>query len=135
MNQIIPIQPAESAPMASNTPLGSNPAGQCDSPFLVDYIPQRKDPGQWRFTKRIVGEINGLPQSRGVLVATNGILCRIERVALPPFEGHLDAFVSDSALMRQYDLTKDIPEGFVRRKKSERRKEKDALAWLDDFDV
>jgi hypothetical protein len=52
----------------------------------------------WRLTERQVGEINGLPNSRGILTATNGILCYIEqeregRVEL--FLGHLQWFVAD----------------------------------------
>lgn len=50
----------------------------------------------WRLTPRIVGEINGLPGSRGVLVATNGVLCLIEQeLGERLFEGHLDFFLPD----------------------------------------
>lgn len=48
----------------------------------------------WRLTKRIVGEVNGIPTSHGVLVATNGIECFIEQgEAL--FRGHILWFVPD----------------------------------------
>lgn len=52
----------------------------------------------WRLTDRLVGEINGVPNSRGVLTATNGILCYVEqeqdgRIVL--FLGHVGWFVAD----------------------------------------
>lgn len=58
-----------------------------------------KSEGFWRLTDRLVGQINGLPGSRGVLTATDGILCYIEqerdgRVHL--FSGHIQRFVADS---------------------------------------
>ena len=58
-----------------------------------------KSEGFWRLTDRLVGQINGLPGSRGVLTATDGILCYIEqerdgRVEL--FAGHIQWFIADS---------------------------------------
>ena len=49
----------------------------------------------WRRTKRIVGQVNGIPGSRGVMVATNGILCQIEQSGPVPFIGHIAWFVPD----------------------------------------
>lgn len=49
----------------------------------------------WRRTDRLVGEINGLPTTHGMLVATNGVLCAIrqgERIIL----GHNEFFVLDT---------------------------------------
>lgn len=34
---------------------------------------------EWRLTERILGEVNGIPTSYGILTATNGILCYIEQ--------------------------------------------------------
>lgn len=48
----------------------------------------------WRLTKRIVGEVNGIPTSHGVLVATNGIECFIEQ-GERLFRGHILWFVPD----------------------------------------
>lgn len=53
----------------------------------------------WRLTDRLLGEITGVPNSRGILTATNGIDCYIEqersgRIEL--FLGHMDWFVADS---------------------------------------
>jgi hypothetical protein len=48
----------------------------------------------WRLTKRIVGEVNGIPTSHGVLVATNGIECFIEQAG-GLFRGHILWFVPD----------------------------------------
>tara|TARA_R110000787_G_scaffold8323_8_gene27805 strand:- start:894 stop:1202 length:309 start_codon:yes stop_codon:yes gene_type:complete len=53
-----------------------------------------KEIDNWRCPPEPVrGEIHGLPGSDGMMVATNGILCLIERLNEPPFEGHLDFFV------------------------------------------
>lgn len=52
-----------------------------------------KDAHAWRLTHRIPGEIQGLPTTAGILVATNGVLCLIERQGQDHFEGHLDWFV------------------------------------------
>ena len=54
----------------------------------------RKD-GIWRLTEPRAGEINGLPNFRGLLVATNGILCYLETETGRLFEGHIDWFVPD----------------------------------------
>jgi len=59
-----------------------------------------KDAHRWRLTLRIPGEINALPQSAGVLVATNGILCLIDRGDREVFEGHLEWFVPDDMRAR-----------------------------------
>lgn len=54
-----------------------------------------KDADKWRVIKEpVLGEINGLPASHGLLVATNGILCLIERADSTTFEGHLEWFVA-----------------------------------------
>lgn len=53
----------------------------------------------WRLTDRELGSIIGVPNSRGVLAATNGIDCYIEQVKegrITLFLGHLDWFVPDS---------------------------------------
>ncbi len=55
--------------------------------------------GFWRLTERVVGQVNGLPTSRGILTATNGILCYIEQETdgrVGTFLGHLEWFVADS---------------------------------------
>jgi hypothetical protein len=54
----------------------------------------KDDKYPWRLTERIVGEINGIPTSRGVLVATNGIECFIEQ-GEKLFRGHLLWFVCE----------------------------------------
>ena len=52
-------------------------------------------PYDWRLlVPNVVGEVNGIPSSRGVAVATNGILVAIVQTnAL--FIGHLEFFVPD----------------------------------------
>ena len=49
----------------------------------------------WHFTKRIVGQVHGIPTSRGVMVATNGILCLIEQGDGKEFLGHIGWFLAD----------------------------------------
>lgn len=52
-------------------------------------------PYEWRLLKQpIVGEINGLPESRGIAIATNGIIVAIQQNE-SLFFGHLDFFVED----------------------------------------
>jgi hypothetical protein len=53
----------------------------------------------WRLTEREMGEIVGLPGSRGILTATNGILCYIEQEMdgrICTYLGHIEWFVADS---------------------------------------
>ena len=53
-------------------------------------------PHDWRLLNpAIVGEINGLPRSRGVAIATNGILVAIKQNEDQLFIGHLEYFVPD----------------------------------------
>ena len=51
-------------------------------------------PYDWRLIEAMTGEINGIPTSRGIAVATNGILVAImqnDGIVI----GHLDWFVKD----------------------------------------
>jgi hypothetical protein len=59
-----------------------------------------KNAASWRLTEATPGQIEGLDSSHGILLATNGILCLIERAhkntsADTPqlFQGHLDFFI------------------------------------------
>jgi hypothetical protein len=50
---------------------------------------------EWRIVlpeEQRIGMINALPESRGILRATNGILCYIERGDAAPYLGHLEFF-------------------------------------------
>ncbi len=51
--------------------------------------------GDWRMVERKVGQIVGLPESRGVLVCTNGIQCFIEQADGRLYLGHYDWFQPD----------------------------------------
>lgn len=53
--------------------------------------------GDWRIVDRELGEVNGLPQSRGHVVITNGIMCYIELSDGTLYEGHFTAWVPDKA--------------------------------------
>ena len=57
--------------------------------------PTTKHDDTWRMTKRVPGELNAIPGSRGVMVATNGILCKIEQGETRSFLGHIAWFVPD----------------------------------------
>lgn len=75
-----------------------------NNPRILDFmkkwgitIPLREF-SKWRWLRiddQLLGEVNGLPESRGRVVATNGILCYIERVDRFPFLGHYESFVPD----------------------------------------
>jgi hypothetical protein len=97
--------------------------------FALSHISIRKNPGDWRWTNRISGEINGLPMSRGVLVATNGILCLIEQ-GETYFEGHLQWFVADE------DEGQDEVNG-LRKDRQPKESKRDAVfaALMEDFEL
>lgn len=56
----------------------------------------RRDMHNWRLIKEPpAGEIHGLPDSHGLLIATNGMLCFIQREGCKElFCGHLDYFIA-----------------------------------------
>lgn len=45
--------------------------------FITNHI-FHKDSAKWRLTKQSLVEVNGLPNLRGFLIATNGILAYLE---------------------------------------------------------
>lgn len=49
----------------------------------------------WRMTEKVVGEINGLANSRGVIAVTDGLSCFIVRGDNSLFQGHAMWFVPD----------------------------------------
>ncbi len=51
--------------------------------------------GDWRLVEQEVGQINGLPQSRGTVIVTDGIMCMIERLDGSLYVGHYTAWVAD----------------------------------------
>ena len=62
--------------------------------FKKAYKTNLPKPYDWRLIEPMVGEINGIPTSRGIAVATNGILVAIMQNDGIVF-GHLDWFVKD----------------------------------------
>ena len=58
-------------------------------------IPQSRLAGGWRLTEPFYGEINGLPSSRGQLLATDGIICLIHTGGNSLFRGHIEFFIAD----------------------------------------
>lgn len=63
-------------------------------------LPRNED---WRLCERHVGQVLGLPGSRGVLTATNGVLCYIEQADGRLFLGHLNWFVNDRGERAYFD--------------------------------
>lgn len=49
----------------------------------------------WRLCERALGSIHGLPTSVGILTATDGIMCYIERLDGTLFCGHLASFEAE----------------------------------------
>lgn len=69
---------------------------QSISCFFEDFgIPYTRKASQWRLTPRLLGQIQAIPQSRGILTATNGIDCYIVRGDQTLFKGHIGWFVPD----------------------------------------
>lgn len=68
--------------------------------FMADHgitIPN-KELSLWRMlpvVDRCIGTINALPESRGRIICTNGILCYIVRHEAMPYLGHLEWFRPD----------------------------------------
>lgn len=62
--------------------------------FAAEYNLTGKVVG-WRLTDVLLGAIEGIPNSRGFLVATNGNLCYILRSDNSLFQGHMDWFKVD----------------------------------------
>lgn len=60
--------------------------------FASNGMPLPK--GDWRLTDYDLGEINGLPRSRGRVVATNGIMCYIQQEH-GLYCGHFTAWIPD----------------------------------------
>ena len=63
----------------------------------------------WRWLKaedQVYGEVNGIPESRGIVRYTNGILCYIEQVGHGmPFLGHYEFFIPDPVVKINHDGT------------------------------
>jgi hypothetical protein len=62
--------------------------------FNGQILPQPRD--EWRITPKQLGEINGLPHSRGFRVASNGIFCAIQREDGTLFLGHDCHFTAEA---------------------------------------
>lgn len=68
---------------------------QDPSHFFSTYEMPIPKSGDWRLVDPHMGEVNGLPQSRGHVVVTNGIMCYIELSDGTLYEGHFTAWVPD----------------------------------------
>ena len=70
-----------------------NPYSTVYAFFAAHNLPAYR--GDWRLTEHVLGEIQGLPGSRGHLAITNGIECMIVMLDGRLFRGHLNWFVPD----------------------------------------
>lgn len=64
-----------------------------------------RDAYDWRLVTPNHGQINGLPNSRGILVATNGIDCLIE-TPVGFYEGHIGWWQADEETTETQKLTR-----------------------------
>jgi hypothetical protein len=71
--------------------LGQNPYHSVHEFFLAHKL-QHRQFDNWRLTKPCLGSINGLPNLRGFVLATNGILCYLENERGEICQGHFDWF-------------------------------------------
>lgn len=77
--------------------------------FFNIQIPTKTRPHnlEWRLTPRILGQISGLPASRGILCATNGILCYIDQgqsYSILPYCGHVQWFSPDDKDIDMFEV-------------------------------
>jgi len=92
MNQAHVILASSSEPMAHIGELSTFPSVLA---FFRHYRMPIPKSGEWRLAEPKLGEIVGVPNSRGKLIATNGIECFIVREDDSLFRGHLDWFKAD----------------------------------------
>ena len=76
----------------SELPDNLNPHRSVAEFFAANSMPLPR--GDWRLTDYDLGEINGLPNSRGRVVATNGIMCYIQQEH-GLYLGHFTAWIPD----------------------------------------
>lgn len=63
--------------------------------FSKHDMPVPKTDTFWRMTDRVLGEISGVPSSRGLIQVTDGMVCWIERSDESLFRGHASWFEPD----------------------------------------
>lgn len=66
----------------------------------------------WRLTEYVLGSINGLPKSRGRIIATDGCMCLILQYPIKVYIGHFASFVPDEVL--------EEPEPIVKKSRKEK---------------
>jgi len=95
-------------PLANSWP---NPYKDVYHFFAANQMPCPR--GDWRLTEYELGEINGLPKSRGRVVCTNGIMCYIQIAPDVLYYGHITAWIPDENLIEASEiapkLTKSLP--------------------------
>lgn len=84
----------------------------------------------WRLTQYgYIGEVSGIPTSRGILVATDGILCYITQGEdAPPFLGHILHFKPDEVEITAEQIRENAMKG-----KKPSLKEEELNRLLDEY--
>jgi hypothetical protein len=83
----------------------------------------------WRLTQYgYIGEINGIPGSRGILVATDGTLCYITQGEQAPFLGHIQFFKPDEVEITAEQIRENAMKG-----KKPSLKEEELNRLLDEY--
>ena len=74
----------------------ASPYKSVSSFFAEHDIPRdRKTADSWRLTDYLLGEIQGVPGSRGRVAVTDGVMCYIVRENQSLFYGHFEWFEED----------------------------------------
>jgi len=63
--------------------------------FFADHNMPYPRKGVWRPVNHAIGEINGLPNSRGIVTVTDGIMCYIVCADSSLYRGHYSWFIPD----------------------------------------
>lgn len=100
-------------PLANSWP---NPYRDVWHFFKENRLPSER--GDWRLTEYELGEVNGLPKSRGRVVATNGLMCYIVIAPDVLYYGHYTAWIpdqieKDEVKLSSYQPTKKEPKTYA----------------------
>lgn len=120
------VEPKKPTIMVSGEVDYSTKAYYVDTEVLLFFskhdMPVPKTDTFWRTTDAVLGEISGVPTSRGVIRVTDGMVCWIERSNGSLFRGHASWFMPD-------DEEVDVEELLAP------KKEKKSKISLEDVDV
>jgi len=81
-------------------------------------LPQSRFAFGWRLSPCELGEINGIPGSRGLIVATDGMMCLIYRSDDSWFIGHKEYWIPDEVEIDENELSKVVKEPKTKKRKA-----------------